>query len=213
MTDLYTNLFDVLSPGEKNIHYTLLNTFLTLEGARPACLVHLSKDVYETFKSIVGRPLIPYPYGEGDNYILIGPAAKPPVLERTLPIIRSGLYVDSSNDKKAQFHIATGTILGYFNPINILEARSGKSAIVNVYIDGKEQGIMAQRVGDASDDEIQAYYKPVLDALTDLYESKKPFPLSFSSPPTLRIWSVAPPTAKTRRRHRRRRSHTRKSSR
>ena len=215
----YGELYSALVVNdERKIEYTMVNTFLTLEGARPACIVGLSDASYATFKSVISGGsygIIPYPYplkknaaDKTKNYVIIGPSAKSSLLSSTIPIVRAGLINSSTNSEVTAFHEATGKLLGYLKPMNITKASGGKNAYIITYLnDEKLNGIMPQRVGIITDEEIRDYYKKPLDLLMDAYKNPAKydyFPFKFTGPPEL---VIKVPSAGGRRRTRRRRAN------
>lgn len=191
----YGTLYSALvANGDRSIEYVMINTFLTLEGARPACIVRLSDESYAVFKQVFDEKSIGIVlYNDlsyinssikHKNYLIISPFTHYSLIGNTLPIIRRGV-----SDKN--YHIATGKLLGYMKPMNIKSARGGRGAQINVELDGEKlEGIIPQRVGDATDEEILEYYKKPLGLLEDAYKNPSKydyFPLKFLSPPVLVI--------------------------
>ena len=184
--------------GDKSIEYIMINTFLTLEGARPACIVRLTDESYAVFKEVFDEKHLGIaPYNDLSkingsikykNYLIFSPFTHYSLIGDLLKIIRRG-----ASDKN--YHIATGKLLGYMKPMNILSARGGRGASINVELNGEKiQGIMPQRVADATDEEILEYYKNPLGLLEDAYKNPSKydyFPLKFTAPPELVIRTLS----------------------
>jgi hypothetical protein len=192
----YGELYDALqASGRHYPEYELIELFLTLHGARPACLLTLKTlELVTTFRTLLAEksiPFIEYPYKP--NYIVISPYSKRELIMQTLPIIRAAVFeikdgkqiLVGSDEDIAAFHTATGRLIGYMRPMNILEVTGGKSAYLQVEIDGTPiAGIMPQRVADATDEEIRAYFKPKMDLLEDLHKNPDKYfmPFKISKP-------------------------------
>lgn len=208
----YKEFYDILLKNQNieiyNTKYTLFNVFLTLMGVRPACLISLSDISFAEFSDLLSESksgiLVPYKFGRTHtNYILMGPSMDMHVYENARPIL------NNPYENLSKFHTVTGKIIGYLKPMNIFKETGGRLAGINVNVDDDEivHSIMPQRVGDATDEEIKAYYKPVMDLLTDLYlhPYKYNFPLHINELPKLIIKDFKLSTGKKTRKQMRRR--------
>jgi hypothetical protein len=213
----YGTLYDcLLISGKTYPEYDIIEIFLTLNGVRPACLLSIPKSCVEIFGGVFSEKdigFVKYPFNSPRetfvNYLIIGPSANFTLLSATMPIIRSGFERNSRNE----FDIATGCLLGYLFPTDVTKIRGGRAAGISVEIDGTPiKGIMPQRVGDATDVEIHAYFKPKMDLLEDLYvnPSKYHMPFKLTKPPEIFINDVPLRGGATRRRRRTRRARTTK---
>jgi len=213
----YGTLYDcLLTSGKTYPEYDIIEIFLTLHGVRPACLLTLPKSCVEIFVAVFSEKdigFIKYPLNPPRetfvNYLIIGPSANRTLLSATMPIIRSGFEKNS----RSEFDIATGRLLGYLLPTDVTRIHGGRAAGISIEVDGTPiKGIMPQRVGDATDAEIHAYFKPKIDLLQDLYTNpgKYYLPFKVTKPPEIFINDVPVRGGGTRRRKRSRRARTTK---
>lgn len=161
----YGEVYGILERNsERNINYTILNIFLTLEGFRTACMIGISETSYNDLKRIFDIANVHIIHYVRNQYIIIGQKTRISLLSNTLPIIRE-------DKRNATFHKAMGELLGYMRPMNIMTSRGGRGASISVEIDGVPlRGIMPQRIGDATNAEVEAYYRPVVEFLTKVHE-------------------------------------------
>jgi hypothetical protein len=193
----YNKLFSILyEAAESNKEYILVNIFLTLEGARPSCLIVLKKESFEKIKEIFDDYGIDMFNYRLNSYLVINPKTPVSLISSSLNYIKLGKMNEN-------YHSATGKLLGYMKPMDILKARGGKKASITTHIDDNIlAGLVPQRIGDASEEETLAYYKPVLRLLNNAFENPSEysyFPYKFTGPPKVVIEAATGGRRKCRR--------------